>query len=100
MPVETGHKARLDLSNNLFFDTCAYDPHFLAAAIRQRGVSQMVFGTEVPGTSSDIFNPALNRPVDDVLALLASFSFLLPAHLLDIVHHNPRRVFPRLANYL
>jgi len=42
------HLAQKDLSNNLFFDTNALDLNFLEAAIKQRGVSQTCFGTEVP----------------------------------------------------
>ena len=52
MPVEMKTYTRPDLSDNLFFDTCAYDPHFLTAALKQRGVPQMVFGTESPGSGS------------------------------------------------
>jgi predicted TIM-barrel fold metal-dependent hydrolase len=96
MPVQPSHKESRDLSNNLFFDTCAYDPHFLSAAIRQRGVHRMAFGTEVPGTSSDVLNPNTQRPADDVLALLRSFAFLDEADVLNLVYHNPLRMFPRL----
>ena len=60
--VKKERKKMRDLTNNLFFDTCCYDPHFLGAAIKQRGVDQMVFGTEVPGSGSDIFNPQTNKP--------------------------------------
>ncbi|NIO08472.1 MAG: amidohydrolase family protein, partial [Deltaproteobacteria bacterium] len=45
-----------DLSNNLFFDTCAYDRDFLATAIKQRGVGQMLFGSEAPGTGTGVIN--------------------------------------------
>lgn len=83
-----------DFSNNLFFDTCAYDPHFLTAALKQRGPSQMVFGTEVPGSGSDLLNPITNRPSDDVLALIDSFEFLSQEDKLGIYHHNPLKVFP------
>jgi predicted TIM-barrel fold metal-dependent hydrolase len=83
-----------DLSKNLFFDTCAYDPNFLATAIKQRGVSQMVFGTEVPGTGSTVFNPQTNAPVDDVLAIIEGFDFLTNEDKMAIVHDNPIEVFP------
>jgi predicted TIM-barrel fold metal-dependent hydrolase len=97
MPVQASKKVKPDLSENLFFDTCAYDPIFLGAAIRQRGVHRMAFGTEVPGTGSDAFNPDLKRPVDDVLAILESFDFLDEKDISDITYHNPLRMFPRLA---
>jgi predicted TIM-barrel fold metal-dependent hydrolase len=94
--VQSGKKKQADLSHNLFFDTCAYDRHFLAAAIRQRGVHRMAFGTEVPGTSSDVFDPELKRPVDDVLAILQSYDFLESSDILNMTYHNPLRMFPRL----
>jgi predicted TIM-barrel fold metal-dependent hydrolase len=94
--VQSGKKAGLDVSKNLFFDTCAYDRHFLAAAIRQRGVDRMAFGTEVPGTSSDVLDPELKRPVDDVLAILESYDFLEPADILQMTYHNPLKIFPRM----
>jgi predicted TIM-barrel fold metal-dependent hydrolase len=90
-------KKRVDVSNNLFFDTCCYDPHFLGAAIKQRGVNRMVFGTEVPGSGSDILNPETGAAADDVLALIDSFDFLTEADKLAIVHDNPLRMFPRLT---
>jgi predicted TIM-barrel fold metal-dependent hydrolase len=90
-------RARVDVSANLFFDTCSYDPHFLAAAIKQRGVDRMVFGTEVPGSGSDLLNPETGAAADDVLALIDSFDFLTAEDKLQIVHHNPLRMFPLLA---
>jgi predicted TIM-barrel fold metal-dependent hydrolase len=83
-----------DLGNNLFFDTCAYDPHFLEAALKQRGVSRMVFGTEVPGSGSDLLNPRTGRPSDDVLAIIDSYGFLTEADKIELVHDNPLKVFP------
>jgi hypothetical protein len=88
---------RSDLAENLFFDTCAYDPHYLGAAIRQRGVERMVFGTEVPGSGTDLLNPLTGKLADDVLALIDGFDFLTDDDKLAIVHHNPLRVFPLLA---
>jgi len=85
---------RRDLSQNLFFDTCAYDPYLLSGAIHQRGPDRMVFGTEVPGSGSALLNPQTNKPSDDVLAMLESFDFLTDDDRLKIVHDNPRRMFP------
>ena len=96
MPVVSGKKKAIDVSNNLFFDTCAYDMHFLAAAISQRGVHRMAFGTEVPGTSSDVMHPILKKPVDDVLAILKSLDFLDSNDIQAMTYHNPLRMFPRL----
>ena len=77
-----------DLADNLYFDTCAYDPHFLAAAIKQRGVARMVFGTEVPGSGSDMLNPLTGKMADDVLALIDGFDFLTEA---EKTHDRPRQ---------
>ena len=85
-----------NLDANLFFDTCAYDPHFLSAALKQRGTHRMVFGTEVPGSGSDLLNPRTGVGADNVLALIDSFEFLSDAAKIDIVHYNPLRVFPRI----
>jgi predicted TIM-barrel fold metal-dependent hydrolase len=90
---------RPDLSNNLYFDTCAYDPHFLATAIKQRGPDRMVFGTEVPGSGSHLLNPETGRPIDDVLATIDHFDFLDDAAKLRMVHDNPLRAFPLLEKH-
>jgi predicted TIM-barrel fold metal-dependent hydrolase len=90
-------RKRVDTANNLFFDTCAYDPNFLATAIKQRGVAQMVFGTEVPGTGTSLFNSQINAAADDVLAIIDSFDFLTAEDKTAIVTDNPLRVFPLLA---
>jgi len=86
----------LDYPENLFFDTCAYDPWFLGAALRQRGPSRMVFGSEAPGSGSAARNPQTGKPADDVLAIIDHFDFLDDAAKLAIVHDNPLRVFPLL----
>ncbi|VCU71876.1 Amidohydrolase [Pigmentiphaga humi] len=85
-----------DTSANLFFDTCAYDPFYLEAAVRQRGPARMVFGTETPGSGSALLNPRTGRPADDILATLDSFDFLSEAQKIQIVHDNPLRIFPLL----
>jgi predicted TIM-barrel fold metal-dependent hydrolase len=97
MPVVMKTHVRPDLSKNLFFDTCAYDPHFLAAALKQRGVDRMVFGTEAPGSGSAYINPTTGKPADDVLAMLRTFDFLTKEDIVTMVNTMPRRVFPLLA---
>ncbi len=86
-----------DWSENLFFDTCAYDPWYLSAAIRQRGTHRMAFGTESPGSGSATLNPKTGKPADDILATIDSFDFLSEAQKLEMVHANPLRIFPLLA---
>lgn len=88
---------RQALDDNLFFDTCSYDPHFLSTAIKQRGVRRMVFGTEAPGSGSFALNPATGKPSDDILSTLESFDFLSDEDRIELVHANPLRAFPLLA---
>lgn len=89
--------AKRVVSDNLFFDTCAYDTHFLSAAIKQRGPARMVFGTEVPGSGSDTYNPLTKAPIDDIVTTLESFAFLTDADRKAITYDNPLRVFPLLG---
>ena len=89
------HLSQQDLSANLFYDTCAHDLVFLEAAIRQRGVPVMCFGTEAPGSGGAI-RPESGRPADDLVAVLAEFSFLTEADRVAIFHDNPLRLVPGL----
>ena len=93
-----GASARVtsDLADNLFFDSCAYDPYFLAAAIHQRGAERMLFGTEAPGAGSHLINPQTNAPADDLVKVIDGFDFLSDDDKLAIFHHNAARAFPRL----
>jgi hypothetical protein len=86
----------LNVSDNLFFDTCAYDPWYLGAAIRQRGVKSMVFGSEAPGSGSAALNPQTGKASDDVVAIIDHFDFLKTEDKVEILHNNPLRVFPLL----
>jgi predicted TIM-barrel fold metal-dependent hydrolase len=83
--------------DNLFFDTCAYDPDFLEAAIRQRGVDQMVFGSEAPGSGTSTKNPDTGRPSDDLVPVIERMTFLTADERRRVLHDNVLRVFPLLA---
>ena len=85
-----------DLADNLFFDSCAYDPYFLAAAMHQRGPARMLFGTEAPGAGTHLINPQTNAPADNLVRVIDGFDFLSDDDKLAIFHHNARRAFPRL----
>lgn len=85
-----------DTSKNLFFDACAYDRDYLSAAIRQRGVDQMLFGTEAPGTGTGVINPDTGKPSDDLIPLIDSIEYLSSEDKLKIVNGNAKRVFPLL----
>ena len=58
------HVGQGDSSKNLFYDSCVYDEHYLEAAIKQRGVDQMLFGTESPGSGGAV-RPETGKPSDD-----------------------------------
>jgi len=87
------HLAQKDLSNNLFYDSCGYELNFLEAAIKQRGVNRMVFGTEAPGSGGAV-RPETGRTSDDLVPVLDGFDFLTDADRKAILHDNPLKVVP------
>ena len=89
--------AQKDLSNNLFFDTCAHDVHFLECAFKQRGVPSMVLGTEAPGSGRAPRPEGPGITGDDLVPVIGSFSFLSDADKRDVFRHNPAKLFPRMA---
>ncbi len=81
---------------NLFFDSCAYDPDFLAAAIKQRGPERMVFGTEAPGSGSAVLNPDTGLPSDDLIPVIDRMDFLSAEEKSAILCDTVRKLFPLL----
>ncbi len=101
--VGTGIQARRraqvrDVSDNLFFDTCAYDKDFLATAIKQRGADRMLFGTEAPGTGSSVINPETEKPSDDLIPVIDSIGFLNSEAKMKIFAGTAKKIFPLLKN--
>jgi predicted TIM-barrel fold metal-dependent hydrolase len=94
------HLSQRDLSNNLFFDTCAHDVDFLTAAIRQHGIQRTVFGTEAPGSGGAKRQPGEGPGIsgDDIIPVLDSFDWLSEAEKIQILHDNPLRIVPAFAN--
>ena len=90
------HMGQRDTSKNLFFDTCAHDVSFLRAAFEQRGVSQMLFGTEVPG-SGGAPRPETGRPADDLVPVIDKLETLSEQDKIKVFHDNPKRVFPKMG---
>jgi predicted TIM-barrel fold metal-dependent hydrolase len=90
------HIAQKDLSGNLFYDTCGYDLNFLEAAIKQRGVPRMLFGTEAPGSGRAV-RPETGRTSDDLVSVIGAFDFLTEEDKMKIFNENPARVVPALA---
>jgi predicted TIM-barrel fold metal-dependent hydrolase len=90
------HMGQRDVSKNLFFDTCAHDEAFLEAAFKQRGVSQMLFGTEVPG-SGGAPRPESGKPADDLVPIIDKLEMLSEQDKINVFHENPKRVFPKMG---
>lgn len=90
------HIAQKDLSQNLYYDTCAYDTLFLEAAIKQRGVSQTLFGTEAPGSGRAV-RPETGKTSDDLVPVISGYEFLTEQDKIEIFHGNPAKVFPAMA---
>ena len=72
----------------------------IEAAIRQRGVDQLVFGSEAPGSGTSVKNPETGRPSDDLVPVLERMTFLSADDRRKILHDNVLRVFPRLVSRL
>lgn len=90
------HLAQRDLRENILYDTCAHDVHFLEAAIKQRGVDRMCFGTEAPGSGRAV-RPENGRSADDLVPVIDAYKFLTDTDKTVIFHDNPAKLFPRLA---
>jgi predicted TIM-barrel fold metal-dependent hydrolase len=89
------HVGRTDLRNNLFYDCCAYDVNFMTAAIKQRGVDQMLFGTESPGSGGAI-RPETGKPSDDLIPVIDGLEFLSAEDKMKIFQKNPLKVFTKV----
>lgn len=87
------HLAQKDLSRNLFFDTCVHDIPYLTAAIKQRGVGRMLFGTEAPGSGSAV-RPETGKTADDLIPVIGALDFLSEQDKIAIFNRNPAAIFP------
>ena len=89
------HVGQGDFSKNLFYDSCVYDVNYLEAGIKQRGVDQVLFGTESPGSGGAI-RPDTNRASDDMIPVIDSLGFLSAEDKLKILQKNPLKVFTKV----
>ncbi len=89
------HVGKAGLKNNLFYDACCYDVHYLEAAIKQRGVDQMLFGSESPGSGGAV-RPETGKPSDDLVPVIDSLVFLSAEDKLKIFQKNPLKVFTKV----
>jgi len=88
-----------DFSRNLFYDSNALDPRFLELAIQQRGVSQMCFGTEVPGSGRAV-RPETGRPGDDLVRTIDGLTSINNDDKQAIFHDNPVKVFSKVGKLI
>ena len=89
-----------DHSNNLFYDTCAYDLDYLATAIKQHGVAQTAYGTEAPG-SGTMIRAGTEYTADDLVPMFAehpTLGFLSEQDKQDILHNTPAMLASGLAD--
>jgi len=89
------HVGQSDQRKNLFYDSCVYDEHYLEAAIKQRGVDQILFGTESPG-SGGALRPDTGKPSDDMIPVIDGLKFLSDEDKLKIFQKNPLKVFTKV----
>jgi predicted TIM-barrel fold metal-dependent hydrolase len=82
------HLAQRDLSKNMFYDTCVYDLDALTATIKQRGLNQMLFGAEAPGSGRAV-RPETGKSGDNLIPELVKFDWLSDADRKKILHDNP-----------
>lgn len=97
--VEAGWRTGrgVDRTKNLFFDSCCYDPDFLACMIKQRGVDQVLFGTEAPGSGGAV-RQSTGKSSDHLVDTIGSeLDFLSEEDKVKIFNTNPAKVFPQLA---
>lgn len=92
---DAGH-SHLDVSENLFVDSCLYDPWLLTAGIKKFGTDRVLLGTEAPGSGTSVLNPLTNKPSDDLVALLCALEFLSDEDRKKLAHDNAMKVFPLL----
>jgi predicted TIM-barrel fold metal-dependent hydrolase len=91
------HLPQRDLSRNMFFDCCGYDLPFLEAGIRQRGVDQVCFGVEAPGSGKAI-RPDTGLSSDDLVPIIGEqFTWLTYEDRRKIFYDNPLKVCSSFA---
>ena len=91
---EAGWRGRdRDLSRNLFFDSCCYDDDFLTCMIKQRGVDQVCFGTEAPGSGAAIRKDT-GKSSDHLVDIIGGYSWLSEEEKVKIFNTNPAKVCP------
>jgi len=83
----------------LYFDTCNYSQDAIELLIRVAGSSNVMFGTEKPGTGS-ARDPISGRDYDDMKPVIENIEWLTAQQRADIFECNCKRVYTRaFASY-
>ncbi len=83
-----------DQLKKLYFDTCNYSKDSIELLLKVAGTSNVLFGTEKPGTGS-ARDPVSGRDYDDMKPVIESIEWLSAAQRRDIFECNCKRVYSR-----
>jgi len=93
---EDYHRGQRDLSNNLWFDSCVLEKNMLEAMIKQKTPSQVLFGTEAPGSGGQK-RPDTGKPCDDLVDVIGDYDFLSKDDKQKIFYDNAFDAVPLLT---
>ena len=93
---EDYHRGQRDLSNNLWFDSCVLETNMLEAMIKQKTPSQVLFGTEAPGSGGQK-RPDTGKPGDDLVDVIGDYDFLSKDDKQKIFYDNAFDAVPLLT---
>jgi predicted TIM-barrel fold metal-dependent hydrolase len=94
--AEDYHRGQRDLSNNLWFDSCVLERNMLEAMIKQKTPTQVVFGTEAPGSGGQK-RPDTGKPCDDLVDVIGDIDFLSKDDKQKIFYENAFDAVPLLT---
>ncbi|WOF22868.1 amidohydrolase family protein [Microbacterium betulae] len=90
--VRSGATPYLDRLRTLRFDTCLYTRDAIELLLKTVGVDRCLFGTEKPGTGSQI-DPATGRWFDDIHLLVDEIEWLTDDQRESLLHGNAESIF-------
>ncbi|WP_072803246.1 amidohydrolase family protein [Rhodococcoides yunnanense] len=90
--VRSGATPYLDRLRSLYFDTCLYTQNSIELLLDTVGVDRCLFGTEKPGTGSQI-DPATGRWFDDIHLLVEDIEWLTVEQRDALLHANAESLF-------
>lgn len=87
-----GSSTYIDKLRTLYFDTCLYTRDAIELLLRTVGVDRSLFGTEKPGTGSQI-NPETGGWFDDIHLLIDEIDWLSDSERTALMEGNARKLF-------